>query len=151
MSILRLNQKESIRHSLYNIWRRKRQKIQRDLSENRPDSVEKSDKSDKESKDRYSSSNNSQTSDMSISHRETRSTVQGQSKSLTLIEASFIFTSKEWKEIYNSSKRKMESDWVNVIYKKVCSCNFHCTLVFQRHCIGVLKIHIKRILRFFVV
>jgi hypothetical protein len=48
ISILRLNQTESIRHSLYNKWRRNRQKIQRDLSENHLDSVEISDKSDKE-------------------------------------------------------------------------------------------------------
>ncbi len=101
ISILKLNQTESIRHSLYNKWRRNRQKIQRDLFENHLDSFEISDKLDKESKDRHFSSNNSQTSDMFISHRETRSTVQGQSESLTLIEASFIFTSKEWKEKWN--------------------------------------------------
>ena len=35
--------------------------------------------------------------------------IQGPSSSFTLIEASFILTSKEWKEIYNSSKRKMEN------------------------------------------
>jgi hypothetical protein len=32
-------------------------------------------------------------------------------------------------------ERKVESDWVNVVYKKVCSGNFHCTLAFQRHSI----------------
>ncbi|CAF4538461.1 unnamed protein product, partial [Didymodactylos carnosus] len=39
ISKLKLNQTESVRHSLYNVWRRNRQKIENDMSETRLDAV----------------------------------------------------------------------------------------------------------------
>ncbi|CAF4112966.1 unnamed protein product [Didymodactylos carnosus] len=140
ISKLKLNQAEIVRHSLYNVCRRNRQKIENDMSETRLDAVGENGNLDKENEVELSlsnSENKSVASDASLPHRETRSTVQSQLNLPTIMEASFIMTPKEWKDIYDRSKRQMKSGWTDVIYQKVCSCNFHCILVFRKHRIVV--------------
>ncbi|CAF3842875.1 unnamed protein product [Rotaria sp. Silwood1] len=103
---------------MYNFWQRNRQKIESDMSETRLDSVEQDDKPDKEKEVELSSSNSenkSLSSDASLPHRETQSTVQHQLNLPTITEASFIMNHKEWKDIYDRSKRKMNSGWTDII------------------------------------
>ena len=136
ISKIKLNQTESIRHSLYSFWRRNREKIESDTSEIRLDSVGEDDELDKDKGTELSSphsENKSLRSGASLPHRETRSTVQHQLNLPVVTEASFIMSHKEWKYIYDRSTCKMNSEWTHIIYQKVCSCNFHCTLVFRKN------------------
>ncbi|CAF4674548.1 unnamed protein product, partial [Didymodactylos carnosus] len=127
ISKLKLNETENIRQSLYNVWRRHRPKIEDEICEKRVDSVEEDNKTDKRNKVELSLSNpesQSTASDAYLPHREARSTVKHQSNAPTIVEASFILTLKQWKDLYNSFTRNMEPGWTNVIYEKVRSCNF---------------------------
>ncbi|CAF3915487.1 unnamed protein product [Rotaria sp. Silwood1] len=136
ISKLKLNQTEKIRKSLYDDWRRHCQKIADDLSESHQDSVEKVNESDKENKVELllpKSVNKSTASDESPPRLPTRATVQQESNTPKIVEASFILTLKDWKDIYNSSTREMEPGWTDMMYEKVRSCNFRCTLAFKNH------------------
>ena len=142
LSKLKLNETEKIRHSLYNFWRRNRQKFGADIAKNAFDSVEENDQPVREGQVRPSFSNaemESLPSDASVSHRETRSVAQGQLNLLPIVEASFVMSYKEWREIYDRSKRTMLLGWTDVLYKGVRSCNFRCTLAFKRHHLRVDK------------
>ena len=74
--------------------------------------------------------------DISVSHRDTRSTAQQQLNLPTVIEASFVMSHRGWRDIYDHSARKMLTDWTDILCKRVSSCNFRCTLAFQTHTVG---------------
>jgi hypothetical protein len=136
ISKLELNQTENIRHSLYNFWRRNRQNITDDLSKNQMDSVGEDAKSDNKNEVESVALNSEikpLASNASLPYPGTRSTVQHQSDTPTINEESFMLASKQWKELYDNSTREMKSGWTNVIYEKVCTRNFHCTLIFKKH------------------
>ncbi|CAF3275361.1 unnamed protein product [Rotaria sp. Silwood2] len=144
ISKLKLNQTENIRQSLYNVWRRNRQKSADVLFESHQDSVEKVHKSDKENKVELllpKSVNKSTASDESSPHAQTRSTVEQESNTSTIVEASFILTLKDWKDIYNSSTRKMVPGWTDMMSEKVRSCNFRCTLALKNHHVSLEESH----------
>ena len=125
---------------MYNVWRRNRQKIADDLSENLQDSVEKVNELDKKDKVKFvlpKSVGKSTVSDESPSHPQTRLKVQKESDTPTIVEASFILSLKDWNNIYNSFTRKMEPGWTDMMYKKVCSCSFRCILIFKNHHVGL--------------
>ena len=139
LSKLKLNETEKIRHSLYNFWRRNRQKLAADITDNRFDSVEEDDSLERDAEAGLPSSESEMkpvASDASVLHPETRSTVQQRLNLPTIAEASFVMSNREWKEIYDRSTRKMIPGWTNLIYRKVSSCNFRCTLTFKRYNIG---------------
>jgi hypothetical protein len=136
ISKLELSQTESIRHSLYNFWRRNRQEIVNNLSLSQMDSVKEDNESDKANEVDHSSLNSEikpLTSNASIPYPVTRSAVQHQLTLPAITEASFILSSKQWRELYNSSTREMKPGWTNMIYEKVRSCNFRCILIFKKH------------------
>ena len=116
ISKIKLNQTESIRHSLYSFWQRNREKIESDTSETRLDSVGEDDELDKDKGTELSSphsENKSLPSDASLPHLETRSTVQHQVNLRVVTEASFIMSHEEWKYIYDRSTCKMNSEWTH--------------------------------------
>jgi hypothetical protein len=118
LSKLKLNETEKIRHSLYNFWRRNRQKLAGDISENSLNSVDDDDQSERGVEVKLPSSNSemkSVPSDGSVSHRDTRSTVQQQLNLPTIIEASFVMNHREWKEIYDRSTRQMIPGWTGIL------------------------------------
>ena len=136
ISKLELNQTENIRHSLYNFWRRNRQKLAQDLSEIQMDSAEEEERINKGNEIDLSSSNSEikpLTSIASVPYAITRAACQHELSLPAITEKSFILSSKEWKELYSSSMRVMKSGWTNAIYAKVCSCDFRCPLVFKNH------------------
>ena len=136
ISKFELSQTENIRQSLYNFWRRNRENIAKDLSEIQMDSVEENDKLDKRNEVDHSSLNSEikpLTSIASIPYPATRAAVEHQLALPEITEASFILSSKQWRELYNSFTREMKSDWTDVIDEKVRSCNFRCTLIFKKH------------------
>ncbi|CAF1136156.1 unnamed protein product, partial [Rotaria sordida] len=140
ISKLNLNQTESIRHSMYNFWRRNRTKIESTLSENRLDCVKEDHKSDKKNEEELSPLNSEikpLASNATLPKPQTRSTAQHKLNLPTIVEASFIMNYKDWKGIYDRSQRKMKSGWTDVVDKRVRSCNFHCTLAFDRRKVGV--------------
>jgi hypothetical protein len=100
------------------------------------DSVEEDNKSNKANEVDPSSLNSEikpLTSKASLPYPVTRAEVQHQSTMPPIIEASFILTFKQWRELFNSFTREMKPGWTNVIYERVRSCNFHCTLIFKNH------------------
>jgi hypothetical protein len=136
ISKFKLNQTENVRHSLYNFWRRNRDEIADNLSKKWMGSAEEGNKSEKEDEVKLSLLNREikpLTSNASLPYPRTRFIVQHQSNSPTIIESSFILTSKQWRELYDSSTREMKSDWTDVINARVRACHFRCTLVFQKH------------------
>ena len=136
---MKLNETEKIRHSLYNFWRRNRQKLAADIADNRSDSVEEDDSLERDAEAGLPSSEfemRPDASDSFVLHRETRATVQQRLNLPKIAEASFVMSNREWKEIYDRSTRKMIPGWTNMIYRKVSSCNFRCTLAFQTHKVG---------------
>ncbi|CAF3916825.1 unnamed protein product, partial [Rotaria sordida] len=144
ISKLNLNQTESIRHSMYNFWRRNRTKIESTLSENRLDCVKEDHKSDKKNEEELSPLNSEikpLASNATLPKPQTRSTAQHKLNLPTIVEASFIMNYKDWKGIYDRSQRKMKSGWTDVVDKRVRSCNFHCTLAFDRRKVGVENSH----------
>ena len=127
---------------LYNAWRRRvRERLREikgdgDMSETCLASIEEDDKSDQEDKAEPPSSNlynKSRVSDVSLPSRETRTIVRHQLNLPVVVEASFVVSHKEWKDIYDRSTGKVNQGWTNVIYRKVCSCDFRCVLAFRRH------------------
>ena len=139
LSKLKLSETEKVRHSLYNFWRRNRQKLAADIADDRFDSVEEDDSLERDAGARLSPSESAMkpvASDASVLYPETRSTVQQRLNLPTIAEASFVMSKREWKEIYDRSTRKMIPGWTDVIYKRVSSCNFRCTLTFKRYNIG---------------
>ncbi|CAF1459793.1 unnamed protein product [Adineta steineri] len=142
LSKFKINQTVNIRHSLYNFWRRNHQKFADDLSVNPINSVEEENKLDGKSEAEFSLSESKMqplASIASIPYPKTRATHQHQPNLPPLpplppiIEASFILTSKQWKEIYDRHIRDMKLGWTDMLYNKVCSCNFHCHLIFKHH------------------
>ena len=139
LSKMKLNEIEKIRHSLYHFWRRNRQKLAADIADNRFDSAEEDDSLERDAEAGLPSSESEMkpvASDVSVLHPETRSAVQQRLNLPTIAEASFVLSKREWKEIYDRSTRKMIPGWTDVLYKRVSSCNFRCTLTFKRYNIG---------------
>ncbi|CAF1509386.1 unnamed protein product, partial [Adineta ricciae] len=137
---LKLNQTENVRHSLYNFWRRHRAKIVDNLSKKWMDSAEETNKSEKVNEGNFSSLSSEikpLMSNASVPYPATRSAAQQQLYLPSMIEASFILSRKEWREIYDRSERRMISEWTSTICTKVCSCNFQCVLAFLGNKIGV--------------
>ena len=137
---LKLNQTENVRHSLYNFWRRHREKIADNLSKKSMDPAKAGIESETENEAKLSLLNSEikpLTSIASLPYPETRLAVQQQLDLPPIVEASFIMGRKEWRNIYDRSERKMIPGWADIIYSKVGSCNFHCGLAFQRHKVGV--------------
>ncbi|CAF3100169.1 unnamed protein product, partial [Rotaria sp. Silwood2] len=124
---------------MYNFWRRNRTKIESAVYENRLDSVKEDHKSDKKNEVELSSLNSEikpLASDATLPKPQTRSTVQHKLNLPTIVEASFIMNYKDWKDIYDRSQRKMKSGWTDVVDERVRSCNFRCTLAFDRRKVG---------------
>ncbi|CAF3960225.1 unnamed protein product [Rotaria sp. Silwood1] len=134
---LSLNHTENIRHSLYSFWGRNLKKKTNDPSKkNQIDSVREDAKSDNENKVESATLHSEikpLTSNASLPYPGTRSAVEHQLNLPSIIESSFILTSKQWKELYDSSTREMKPGWTQMFFEKVCSCNFHCSLAFKKH------------------
>jgi len=134
---LEVENSESVRHSLYNIWNEDRNNIrQKVFCEKGIVDPQIAQRGMTVSNDRVSLNSNP-----SVPLPEPPKT-RAQQKitnrdSVTVRETTFLLTSAEWKIAFSQSKRKMNPGWTKIVYKKLVSCGFRCSVRFKTP-------HIKR-------
>jgi hypothetical protein len=143
---LKLDHNEKIRHSLYNIWHRKRRNIKRlvkkklkSISRNKSDGDDDDiDEAEKFSVAEKNTPNLPPDPSLPLHVRpKTRASPpenldDNSTQSSTSSDISFTLTASEWKAAFSRTRQKMNDGWTNIFYQKLKSCGITCAVSFKR-------------------
>jgi len=143
---LKLENTESIRHSLYKIWHLKRHNIDKlvenqlksigqhenDLNDGNIDKI--SDFSDKKctTTDLYPNLSLSLPVKPKTRSSESDNNDNNNTQNEPTEEISFVLSAAEWKAAFSRTNRKMNSGWTKIFYEKLKICGITCVIAFKK-------------------